>query len=92
MPSLHTSHAEWPNPPVIDSESEVEEDISREGDNDGGKRWLQVRSVLVQDYMYILTFSAGKVSTSLDNNARYESGDSNANGGDEDHGREVRIH
>jgi hypothetical protein len=53
-----------PSPPAIDSESEVEE-IGRDRDNDGGKRWLQVRLVLVWDYKHILTFSAGNVTPTV---------------------------
>jgi hypothetical protein len=53
---------------------------------------LQVRSLLVQNYGYILTCSACEVTTSLDNNADYDSGDAKAIGCDEDHKHWVRIH
>jgi hypothetical protein len=78
----------WPHPPVINSESDVEEEgqITMDIKNSSGE------FTTFQNYEYILTYSAGKVSTSLDDNAGYESGgDSNTNGGDEDYGREVRI-
>jgi hypothetical protein len=54
-------------------------------------RRLQVCLLLVRNYRCILTFSIGKVSTSRDENAGYESGDSNANGGNEGHREKVRI-